>query len=903
MLRAASVPPDQSAMFPTPSPKEQVPIVARVAGLPISAVTRLRGEATLAALTELTAVEEATTTLRQVVAEELYRAVPKIDPTLRRQVLRLKRDCFNGRPLKALDNEIINALRPWSDDRLRQLLFLEEQLVVYRDALQRSYAEDRERSRRHLLKQCEDTDFRRGLTLASQLAERGVGRLSEVTYDTYGRRERRAEQSLARYVTRAAVKLSPFSTFTKIALGLAQPGSQCSPLKWVQEMKPERSLVRLQTYIPAQWVALLCFLPAVRETLAVRLNPTLESLPNGHFTFQRPMMLEHNPKQRSLMFRKPSVAKLKLGGSLFDLLAPRLATRPKPFVTLSAELAAESQTDIVSIRKALHQLLDLMLLEVVPPWPSYFPRLEEAVLHLFDSNELGVALEARPALRHVKESLRRLVEAEVGFAKASSPQKSLSIICTEARSIFETLRDEVEPAANLSFEMDDQDIYEDVLQQGRTCSGLGEVVRFDSSTARDILYQVQNLWRIRGLFEQRHECLHALWHRISDSARIGEQIPFLEFFRENREIWQSYVEHSFEERNSLFDPYELDSIRILKDLRQEILDKLGHSLRVTEHGFEVPQEVLSSAAANIPERYLSPLDACAIVQPTDAEYLQWVAHHITVGNGRFSCRYNSLLAPSARDWFVTHFKQFSEWGKDTSRGLDLYYTRPTPIGAHWPQTRSVLELPGEFYGPDVEHLLSPQDLFVEGRTNEDLRVVDCAGNSYLPALLSVLKYTWIPPFIKFLTLFGLDSRACFDIPYPTEQRDGLLISPRLSTGSLTFRRRRWEGPARLFVDNGVEDEAASFACLWRRSRELGLPQQVFWIEKLSRTGEPLLCKPQFLDFSSPTLVSIFVQALNNGAPDDMVTLEEALPEPGVFDSGPHSTGRAIELILEGLAFI
>ena len=176
MLRTATSPTDWKDILPNPATDERVPVIARIAGLPISAATELRGEGTVAALGKLTVTEEAASALRRAVADDLYRAVPEVDPVFRRRILLLKRNCFNNRPLGALDDEHLEALRPWTDDRLERIIALEEELAEHWNELRECYADDRERSRRRRDGQraCGQASRRRPRGLAGDPPERAL---------------------------------------------------------------------------------------------------------------------------------------------------------------------------------------------------------------------------------------------------------------------------------------------------------------------------------------------------------------------------------------------------------------------------------------------------------------------------------------------------------------------------------------------------------------------------------------------------------------------------------------------------------------------------------------------------------------------------------------------------------
>src|SRR4051794_10856029 len=77
-----------------------VPVIVRVSGLPISAVVALRADRAMAAVARLDELDAQMAALREETAARIFTTLSATDPESRRHLLKLKRDCFNGRPLR-----------------------------------------------------------------------------------------------------------------------------------------------------------------------------------------------------------------------------------------------------------------------------------------------------------------------------------------------------------------------------------------------------------------------------------------------------------------------------------------------------------------------------------------------------------------------------------------------------------------------------------------------------------------------------------------------------------------------------------------------------------------------------------------------------------------------------------
>ncbi len=126
---------------------------------------------------------------------------------------------------------------------------------------------------------------------------------------------------------------------------------------------------------------------------------------------------------------------------------------------------------------------------------------------------------------------------------------------------------------------------------------------------------------------------------------------------------------------------------------------------------------------------------------------------------------------------------------------------------------------------------------------------------------------------------------------------GVAIGDRLTLGRLVVCRRRWVVPtSQIPCRDPRLSEAEVFSQVNRWRKLFEIPDRVFVIEKISEADRKAVYKPQYIDFTSPLLVSVFQAAVKEAE----ITLEEQLPEPAVFPSDAAGDRWAIELQLDTL---
>ncbi|MCU1680040.1 MAG: putative lantibiotic dehydratase [Amycolatopsis sp.] len=182
--------------------------VVRAAGLPVSAIDDLEAHDTVAALQEAAEHERAAAALAVPLGERLYRLVPELDKPLRQAVVKLRRDVHNGRiprPTVELPAELALDVARWTD--------LVRQGAARRTAAGDHFAAESTRAAKAMRAHLGAPAVASGLALASpEFTERLLAAPLDDTPSA------RSVRSATAYLTRVALKTSPFSSLTTVGV-------------------------------------------------------------------------------------------------------------------------------------------------------------------------------------------------------------------------------------------------------------------------------------------------------------------------------------------------------------------------------------------------------------------------------------------------------------------------------------------------------------------------------------------------------------------------------------------------------------------------------------------------------------------------------------------------------------
>jgi hypothetical protein len=829
-------------------------------------------------------------------------ALPRFDAATRRFLLAVKRHCFNGREIGAYRRkaEWAELLRV-SPDLAKRIVDLEEQLLANDRALTMLHERELTRERHHILDLIQDRHFLRGVALGRPgLVQKVRARASSLVDSGALKKPAKWEQSLLRFVTRAAAKLSANSTLTVYALGSVQASPFPRGFRFVDSPQREVSLVRANRPELEQFQALLLRHPAVREHALVAWNDSLEELEPGQYCFVHDGHWGLDPEAEGFHFVPPARVKVRLSNALLSAARDALREGALRYDRLLARLedghcVSRGETTDPRNRGALDQLVDLGLLVLMPPWPTHEARLEQRI-GLFLR-----ALPAEPTLRATADALDELLTLEEGFATAPLPETSVASM----EDAFSRLLDTVTHLAGHECPVTTRaHFYEDVLLEAAVSSGDDRgVFQIAAPMVQEILQSAGLVSRFASLFNLRHDVLHTLaaWWREHEPSR--REVSFTEIAHGFAPLWKQFFHfHKTANQSALstFDPLHVDALETLRQMRETLLSRSKELLSTSPAKDLLSPHQLSELLETLPRRYAPLLGSSAFVQPLDAAGRGWVLNRLFEGTGRYLSRVTPVLEGPQQRRFLDHLTTRSVIALEGEEAdlLEVKYPWRSLVNAHPPQTAKVLDIRGLHLGLPQERRVSLGDLTIQADLDsEKFRLITPSGRRVFPVHLSSMTDAGLPNFLRLLLAFGPgETRSVFPFPHSQGDED-FKSSNRLTCGNLVVRRSSWTIDIENFRSHlEALAEHRSYIAVHNWRCRLGLPAVCFYSE---RTYYGVI-KPQYIDFSSPSLCQLFVSSLQKMSTRHLF-LEEALPSPSDFPFDPSMNRRGFELLIDSLA--
>ncbi|MFI1799343.1 hypothetical protein ACH427_18615 [Streptomyces sp. NPDC020379] len=453
----------------------------RVNGLPVEALDVALRE-TSASLAAETGLEAELRSVAGPLADALHAVVPSLDgaPGVRRTVLALRRAVHNGRPYVLTGDqarEVDAVLDPEARELTRRWLDRMHRLTEARTETDAAYARETAAATERL----RELLTHRGLSQGLAHAAPGLLRhLTRKPLHPHGK----ASRAVFGYASRAALKTSPFSRLTAVALdGGTADG-------------------RALTYISQQhvrsWLDLLC-----RDE---RLAAAFEAEPNDavRYVAGRPyiMVPSYNPKAE-LAWRSDTLA----DASLYAPLVEEVSSWPRMRVTECLERLGGKDPFAAYVR-----LLDTGLLRIVTPWVNAEERPLSALARALDR------LDAPEAARTA--ALLREVEAETHALHELSGPERLSVV-DRLETVTRTTDDAALPMAPFAAYEDAASDIPVELPGGHVGSDLAELGRtVRPYIFRSYLYDwlVEEFVRRYGEGGRCDDVVRFLWEVAADPA-------------------------------------------------------------------------------------------------------------------------------------------------------------------------------------------------------------------------------------------------------------------------------------------------------------------------------------------------------------------------------------------------
>lgn len=820
--------------------------------------------------------------VRSEIVERLYQEMTGAPKTVRRFLLAVKRDCFNGLDIRTRQDdpawpELVRRTHPLAE----RLVALEERHARWRERFAGAYDLELNHQRQRLAAFVERADLMRGIGLASPVLVENLRRL-QGRAEGYGRRERRISASLLRYVSRAALKTSPFSTLTCVGLGVVTAETaRGGGVRLVGDPWRRRSLVHLKGTAIRQFQELLLQNTAARNHLSVVLNPTAEEATPGRLRFLRPQGWRLNP-QGELAFEQEALVTLQLRPQVSESLR-RLFRRG------AGRTYGELATSDALSPTTLDRLLDLGLLQSLRPYPSNSTNPEEALLECVRANA-EIPAQLVDVCASLVDGKRSLPDRDVPTSGVNDLEHALGrgFAALGVRA----------PRSSKSC------VFEDVfLEAAEGESARREIGHLSRATVEAILRDLDPLVRLSNLYSNRVDFLKTVGARWLERWPDRDELPVLELYSAVQSLFHAMSKESHRQSSEVtFNPLGLPELERVEAIRRSIWSGLAGCLRDSGEECRISRRRLQQLLSAIPPDYEPVVGPCAFIQPADPEGRLWVLNRLFEGTGRHLSRYTAVMHPEDRAWITSHLaaRAIRSLRREKAEILDLMPTPRNPLNAHAAQTPRVLKMPGESFALPAWQTLDIGDLRVRRGDSGLPYLVDLAGRRLLPAHLGAMAATYLPALIRFLALFGPGDLQLTLPPGVPQPANDLATLARVRLGRVVIRRRQWIVPLDslpLQLASTAEPQAFEAFNRWRLRR--AIPDRVFLIEEVpSETGSRLR-KPQYLDLRSPLFFSLLWPSLTRG-PRNLV-LEEVLPLPESMPRDESGRPWVVELQLDAMA--
>jgi hypothetical protein len=577
-------------------------MVVRFGGLPTHAVHTLASHQLSQELDRLRTLDARIGIARDTVSGILHAAVARAgDSAERNRLLRARRDLFNDRRLGARRLSELRAVLADAEyaavSEVESVLALRESAV---DEVRSLYTAALGDARPRLRGLARHPSFANGLLLSSRSLFLGLARYERTPPNALASRGEQIERGILRYLTRASMKATPFSTFCTVVRGSVTFGSARSSISVDRPLAEQRSVLRLNKTLYTRLWAALKRRQAFRRGLVVELNPTL-SCGDAQWSFLA------SAGDREVFRRVSRNAAIDLvhrlvsqSGATFGRLIQALCTEPT--VESNDDEADTYVNSLVNVgflrfRAAVH--------EQEVDWDLSFCELLETI-------EDEAAAEVRRMLTGLREHL-----------------DAASKVDGEARArILETMQDLVATAGSAGIELPpaprgDTIIYEDATADAQVTIRASASLEKAFATLRDVVGGLLRVSYPRG-------AMASMRHFFESYYTNQDAVPLLRFYEEfYREHLRDHIEKERRGRGgmpldgyNILNPFSLEFIRKIQRAQANIADSFRRAWKAAPDAEEVS---VRSASLATSLREVDEIPTCrsasvfAVIMPESAD--------------------------------------------------------------------------------------------------------------------------------------------------------------------------------------------------------------------------------------------------------------------------------------------
>ncbi|HEY7418993.1 MAG TPA: lantibiotic dehydratase [Ktedonobacteraceae bacterium] len=871
----------------------------RRANVPFRELSSLIPSQTCARLDEMKAMQEARSPLKEELLAYLYPLVPQVTHAERQALIALQRDIHNDREPASrhieiaqnhLKQEQLDVLVNWLTSRRHESQLLQET----RETLDHELLA----ARRELARLALDEEFARGIQLSGAALFQSIESFARTILASSGipkQLKKKTEESLVSFLYRAALKPSPFASFTQV--GVHRLSSHDSaPLA---EQSGQVRLVRLSRILLLWMEKQLDLIEECREYLPLRVNNTL-LLKGERFEF---------------FSRRHEGSEYSLGGERFVSLPTHKLVQVvlqtlQQGASRRAELIAPLLACDISKQEAIalvERLIELGLLERGLDLPDqekqYTRRMAEILTHI-----------PGDLTQRCTKVFSDLADIEDEFPQASVKRRN---------ELLAQIQEQVELfAGTLGLKGPSMDevkscIYEDVgcIESPRS---------YDPALFESVKGDLTLLQQLLPLFDEAAIERLGLYEYFSTLyGPEGTCEDILEFYHNFAKLDANVVSSIMQGRGSS----EVETIRAL---RRSFFEYLQSRLAKNED-----QNTLSLEKDWV-ENFVRQFPSFLRPQRSVAYRLQFcksgedqcvVLNGAITGHGAPYSRFCDLFEVSVdgESWSLReaientinrHSQEIKQLDITTVLGLNInLHPRLTPLELEYPRAKSLPGATGVLHLHDLEVHADAEQRQLYLFSKQDSKPLNLVPLNFIfPAAA--------PPLYRFLCVFGsiINFRGGFwdrYLAYAGGEQSERSYFPRLQLGNVVLERQTWKYPIKQLSTLNV-DEHDEFSLLvagsnWKN--QMGLPAEGFfritdsakflsgnmdwqegvrnWVLSARRAR---LRKPHYIDFTNPFLLRILFKQLGTMS-QGLFSVQECLPTTDMY-AASNSLSSAEELVFE-----
>jgi hypothetical protein len=895
--------------------------VCRVAALPVSCTQELHSAKCRNLLDDAYALSERITDLRERTSNVLYAAVsgPR-DRDERRDLINARRRLFNEKPLSPRERASIFKCLSSTDvtviEELAQLLDIRNAL---RQQLKEAFASELDLARSRLRNTIDDGSLRSGILASSESLYQAMSLYRNRPHALSPGELLKTERGILRYVTRASMKATPFSTLCSILSGRfvvdGDNSAHCTPRTAdyrslrIEGPKEQIRAIRLNKRLYGVLRDNASRHAELRLHLDIELNPTLKREPAefvflfvgaGREVFQR---VERN--------------------ELLDLVVEMVASERTTLSRLAARIAERPEVEATheDAIEFINKLLAAGLLRFFFGIPE-----QEAVWH--DSFAVIMERSGLELGRQIADDLRRLGGVADNYSRASAEGRP-PILEEAQEAIANLMRGHNLPDAKWIGPIFFEDASANAHATMRWTPALARVfddLRRYVGLTRRLSQTRTDLAVLRRFFDERY----------ADSTA---PIPLLQFYEDfHRDFQKEHLIRAAKEAAGAGDPdynvanpYGLEIVANTFAARDRIARLIAATQNRNADSIEVSISLddLLDCVKNVPDigdEHVSVGMFLDLVEPEDGSSSPRVvlnkAHYVD-GFGRFFSRFLHVLPES-----ITQNLRTTNASRSESIVAEIGGDGNFNPNLHPPLLPWAIAYPTTEAGED--NILAVTELAVTRRkersdalslwhvpSGREVTPVDLGFQSRdgRPALFQLLG-RFSPAGQFTLTLPGQSPRHVSGNEEPIPQVRHL---PRVVLNdTIVVARRCWMVPSEVLPKRAAEvtdDEWFAQVDEWRKHHGLpeevylrirqhrrstgvepGQPQDKIVVPPSAWRGQRNLAKPQYINFGSPILLGLLTHTLKE-LPSFVAVFEERYPS-GDQITDWNDERHVVELLVE-----